>query len=1304
MLLPGGAVAELQRGYYDDPGIYPNRDYVSNNYWEHIDPFNGSIQHQYVDLHIPGNGKFDLKVIRTYSSAMLDAAGEHYTQISPGWDLHFGKVVTRGPVCQNADPSTSGENPVWIAPDGARQTWYYPPGSTTFGNNVLTSPQSWRLICTPGTQGYLTVYSPEGVQYEMRRFISGWGEFGGAYVWQTTKITDRNGNYATITYPDSLRPEVGSVQTNDGRVITFSYADVGNQLGLKRLFKIQANSGQSVSYDYSWMDYLLPGLSSVTRSDGTKWQYGYISPSLSMPGHHKMAYYVTPWGGRVDYAYSMIDFDGTGVWGARLYSAVIKKTASDGGVWTYTYTPSKSLNTFDETTEVSPAGATVYRHFGFQTVANGDLWKIGLLASKTIGSAQSESYTWDKRLMSNEAMHRTATYKNKYDLTSNTPVLVSKSISRGVNHVTSYSNFDTYGNPGVISEIGANGGTRTTTISYYINTDLWIVKQPQNETYAGSSIYRSFDAKGNLASITRDGVTTSFGYDAEGNISSVNMPRGLITTYGNYKRGIPQSESQPQGISISRIVSDAGNVTSETNGEGKTKTFSYDLMNRVTGIGFPAGSPVGISYSATSKVATRGGLSESTIYDSFGRTVSVTLGGVKRTYAYDPLGRKTFESNPGETTGTFYQYDILNRVTRVTNADSTVQTRLYGAGIVKVTDERSKVTTYTYRAYGDPDKQFLMSITAPVTAANVTIGRNSKDLVTSVKQGALTRSYGYNSNYYLTSVTNPETGKTTYGRDAAGNMTSRTVGTSGTSTYTYDGQNRLTAVTYPGTTPSVTQTYSKTHKLKTVVSSVANRSYVYDANDNLSSESVVVDGITLTTGYGYNTLDQLASVTYPYSARSVTFSPDVLGRPTAISGYINAVTYWPSGQVKQIDYANGTTSTYGQNSRLWPSSFATRLGTMLYNNGAYTYDGVGNLTAISDSADASYSRTLGYDAINRLTTANGPWGTGKIVYNGVGNLVSQVFGSTSLYYTYDTQNRLSSVSGSRAGSYTYDAYGDIATGTGNTYVYDGVPNLRCVNCGTANEVANAYDGLNQRVSVTKKGVKTYEVYGSHGNLLAEYTPSQANKLVEYVYLGGKRVAQRESNSNKDLELSVSLNPNPMVAGGAAVISVVSENATSVKYSCTAAGTGFNGSGDAPLNGNIPLTPTAAMVAYPSSCVFTATGTAGSKSVNLTLNTINAASPPTLSVSYSPNPMIIGSPAAIKVSSTNATLVRYVCTAGGGGFNDSGDAPLNGSIPITPTYEMALNKSTCTFTATGPGGSTTKGLTLTTRAWVLGRLD
>jgi len=501
---------------------------------------------------------------------------------------------------------------------------------------------------------------------------------------------------------------------------------------------------------------------------------------------------------------------------------------------------------------------------------------------------------------------------------------------------------------------------------------------------------------------------------------------------------------------------------------------------------------------------------EKTGYNGFGQPISITLGGIVRTFTVDALGRKTFESNPDSSIGTSYQYDALNRVTRVTNADGSYQAITYGAGTKTVTDERGKATTYSYRSYGDPDQQFLMGVTAPDAAANVALARNSRDLVTSVSQAGITRSYGYNSNYYLTSITNPETGTTSYGRDAAGNMTSRAVGASGTTTYAYDGQNRLTSVTYPGTTPPVINTYNKTHKLLTANASTGNRNFAYDANGNLTSESLVVDGLTFTTSYVYNSLDQLSAITYPRSGLTVNYSPDVLGRPTQVSGFVSSVNYWPSGQIKQINYANGVVTNYNQNSRLWPSSFSTNKSDgATYVNSSYGYDGVGNLTEISDSIDNSYNRSMGYDNINRLTSINGPWGAGTIAYNGAGNITSQVLGGSSLYYTYDTSNRLSSVSGTRATSYGYDAYGDIISGMGNAYTYDGAPNLRCFNCDKAtSKVEYAYDATNKRSRVVKGGVISYEMYGANGSQLIEYTPSQSNKLLEYIYLGGKRVAQR----------------------------------------------------------------------------------------------------------------------------------------------------------------------------------------------------
>lgn len=718
---------------------------------------------------------------------------------------------------------------------------------------------------------------------------------------------------------------------------------------------------------------------------------------------------------------------------------------------------------------------------------------------------------------------------------TNAPVLTRRLIVRdGASYETRYSNFDGYGNPGLVSETGPNGGTRATSLSYYVNPALWITGQVKDETYSGASIVRTFDAAGRLASITRDGVSTSYTYDSAGNTATANFPRGLIHSYSNYHRGVAQTEQQPEGVTITRVVDEAGNVTRETDGEGRVTTFRYDGLNRPIGVIYPQGNPVSIAYGPASKTATRGSLVETTTYDGYGRTLAVTLGGITRSFAYDALGRKVFASYPASSAGTRFDHDQLDRVVTIANPDSSASRIAYGPSRRSVSDERNKTSTYTYRSYGNPDEQFLMAIAAPEAAANVTITRNARDLVSSLTQAGLTRSYGYDARYYLTSVTHPETGTASYGRDAAGNLTTRTVGPSSTpqtSTYNYDNQNRLASATYPGNTPTVRHTYSRTHKIKTLTSTsggqtVASRSYTYDANDNLVSETQTVDGLTLTAGYTYNANDQLTGLTYPRSSRSVTYTLDVLGRPSAIAGYVNGVSYWPSGQIRQITYANGTVTNYNQNTRLWPSSFTVAKGSGALLNASYTYDATGNLASISDSVDSGYNRSFDYDGINRLTTANGPWGSGAISYSGAGNITSQQFGSGyTLSYVYDTQNRLTRTGGSRSTSFSYDAYGDVTSAWGSNYSYDGVPNLRCANCGNpSDEVRYDYDGMNRRVAVTKAGVKTYEMYDSHGNLLVEYTPAQNKRLIEYIHLGGKRIAQRAADSLTSVALSVAPNP------------------------------------------------------------------------------------------------------------------------------------------------------------------------------------
>lgn len=98
------------QGWPDEPGIYPNRDYVNQNFAEHIDPFNGNLQLHYVDGFVPGNGGFDLKIQRSYNA---QDPGTSYSPFGGGWQIHFGQMQHNTPSCTNS-------NMVMEAPDGSR--------------------------------------------------------------------------------------------------------------------------------------------------------------------------------------------------------------------------------------------------------------------------------------------------------------------------------------------------------------------------------------------------------------------------------------------------------------------------------------------------------------------------------------------------------------------------------------------------------------------------------------------------------------------------------------------------------------------------------------------------------------------------------------------------------------------------------------------------------------------------------------------------------------------------------------------------------------------------------------------------------------------------------------------------------------------------------------------------------------------------------------------------------------------------------------------------------------------------------
>ncbi|MGP1683577.1 MAG: polymorphic toxin type 50 domain-containing protein, partial [Giesbergeria sp.] len=111
----------------------------------------------------------------------------------------------------------------------------------------------------------------------------------------------------------------------------------------------------------------------------------------------------------------------------------------------------------------------------------------------------------------------------------------------------------------------------------------------------------------------------------------------------------------------------------------------------------------------------------------------------------------------------------------------------------------------------------------------------------------------------------------------------------------------------------------------------------------------------------------------------------------------------------------------------------------------------------------------------------------------------------------------------------------------------------------------------------------------------------------------------------------------------------------------------------------------------------AVGWFGASSTNTAVNITASANHPTLSVQRTPAPLVAGQNHTLTWSTTKATSVTYTCTASGTGFTGSATLATSGTTTNATSAAWIGYPSTCTWRATGAGGSTTQTETMTTVA-------
>ena len=814
--------------------------------------------------------------------------------------------------------------------------------------------------------------------------------------------------------------------------------------------------------------------------------------------------------------------------------------------WNYTYNQSAGIGQNDITIERGPWSCIKYEHIGHDTLPHSNngkdskpgLWKLGLLQKKQVLSKdcntvlRTETFTWGSQVISPQAELSKDT--GLYDPAATAPILANKTtVQDESTYKTTYSNHDTYGQPGTVTESGQK--QRTTTVTYIRPNNLWMLGKVAQQTISGiGTISNTYDAKGGLTRTNRFGVITDYAYDAMGNVKTLTDANGKVTTYGDYYAGVPRVVTHPDGTVERRVVNTSGTLASETDPLGRTTAYTYDSMNRLTSITPPkgVGAKVNISYSfgpnGTLETLTRGSYKRVRDYNQLGQLITQTESGgsaaIVVTAKYNANGQQTFVSHPNYgvagTLGESFSYDALGRLTGITHADGTHITKAYQNGNkVAITDERNNVTTETYAAYGEPSERVLTGISQPGgVQTNLTVDNLGR--VTAIAQDGLTRTFNFNGKGFLASEVHPETGTTAYTHDAVGNVLTKKVGSAAADSFSYDARYRLLKATYGGSALVLNNSYDKAGRLLTQGYNGATWTYSYDTHDKLTSETLALaaPARSYKFTYAYNVLDGLASVTYP-SGLLVDYAPDAYGRPSKAGIFASGLSYHPNGALKALNYGNGRTLSVAQdNKRMRPTE--RRVGGADFPMQLrYAYDGANNLTQISDLQNSAYTQTLGYDSLNRMTSAKGIWGAATYAYNTRGDLTSQSIAGRSIGYGYDAQGRLSTLSGGVVANLGYDAKGNVLKARGE-YGYDLAGNMSwlCLSprstCASAPDERYSYDGNGRRTLITDASSKQQvTVYGQGGQLLRE--DDAVGGFKEYIYAADERIALREQCSDVD---------------------------------------------------------------------------------------------------------------------------------------------------------------------------------------------
>jgi len=285
--------------------------------------------------------------------------------------------------------------------------------------------------------------------------------------------------------------------------------------------------------------------------------------------------------------------------------------------------------------------------------------------------------------------------------------------------------------------------------------------------------------------------------------------------------------------------------------------------------------------------------------------------------------------------------------------------------------------------------------------------------------------------------------------------------------------------------------------------------------------------VTLSTSYTYDAASRIASITYPSGWKAV-YARDTMGRITAVTAQApgaaapvpiaSNVAYEPFGPVTGLKYGNGIAETrsFDLDYRL---TGIVSTGNKPVQNLVYGYDSADNVLSVADAITSGNTQRLGYDTLDRLTSAAGAYGSLGYTYDPVGNRLTQTLGADTTTYSYAAHsNRLSTTaSGGTTQTLGYTAAGNINSFSPGvpppngaapltSLVYNQSGRLVAMAAGGNTVAQYSYDAFGQRLVKAEPATSTTTLYqyDQRGRLLEESNNQGNPAASDYIYLDDGR--------------------------------------------------------------------------------------------------------------------------------------------------------------------------------------------------------